>query len=341
MRSGPAPRPTRRRHSRLTLGEQVSPDLVTSRHSLEVPAGERVSFATYFNGFPAAYWHRWTVVSHVSTHALRYREPLTFWSTARTHEATSNASRSSVSRMAASSFELPLVQFRRRRLVLVRRCWVAQVEQTVNGRSVDRRWFRQASQARSRSGITTFNRPDYCVDVLRTLAADEEALARIDNIFVVDQGSKLVEEDPGFDEVASRLGQRLFIVRQPNLGGSGGFSRSMYETAYGTPSKYVLLLDDDVLVEPEGILRAVTFADLCRHRTIVGGHMLNMHVRSMIHAWGERVNKYRFFWGPAPHTRHALRLCDEPVARDSMAAPTDRRGLQRLVDVPDPHRPRP
>ena len=61
----------------------------------------------------------------------------------------------------------------------------------------------------------------------------------------------------------------------------------MYETAYGTSSKYVLLLDDDVVVEPEGILRAVTFADLCRAPTIVGGHMFNMHVRSVLHAFGE------------------------------------------------------
>ncbi|HEX5018327.1 MAG TPA: glycosyltransferase, partial [Actinomycetes bacterium] len=90
-------------------------------------------------------------------------------------------------------------------------------------------------------------------------------------------------------------------------------------------SEYVLLLDDDVLVEPEGILRAVTFADLARQRIIVGGHMLNMHVRSMIHAWGERVNKYRFFWGPAPHTRHALNFSTCPLRAT--------RWLHRRIDV--------
>ena len=33
---------------------------------MTVPAGDRVSFATYFNAFPAGYWHRWTNVAQVS-----------------------------------------------------------------------------------------------------------------------------------------------------------------------------------------------------------------------------------------------------------------------------------
>ncbi len=303
-------------------GEQVSPDLVTSRHSLEVPAGERVSFATYFNGFPAAYWHRWTIVSHVhlTVDISGTADILVYRSNSRGDQQRVEKQRIED---ASGKFELPLVNFGDGGWY-----WFDVVGgsngATVNGAE----WTADVPVSEPSTisvGITTFNRPDYCVDVLRTLASDEEALSRIDNIFVVDQGSKIVEEDPGFDEVASRLGQRLFIVRQPNLGGSGGFSRSMYETAYGTSSKYVLLLDDDVLVEPEGILRAVTFADLCRHRSIVGGHMLNMHVRSMIHAWGERVNKYRFFWGPAPHTRHALNFATSPLRAT--------RWLHRRIDV--------
>ena len=29
------------------------------------PSGERLSFGTYFNAFPASYWRRWTVVTDV------------------------------------------------------------------------------------------------------------------------------------------------------------------------------------------------------------------------------------------------------------------------------------
>src|SRR5215211_5947679 len=33
---------------------------VDDRASGSIPAGDEVSFATYFNAFPAAYWRRWT-----------------------------------------------------------------------------------------------------------------------------------------------------------------------------------------------------------------------------------------------------------------------------------------
>lgn len=33
---------------------------VHSRRSTKIRAGSRLSFATYFNAFPASYWRRWT-----------------------------------------------------------------------------------------------------------------------------------------------------------------------------------------------------------------------------------------------------------------------------------------
>ena len=36
------------------------------RQSAFIRAGRRVSFATYFNAFPASYWRRWTTVSSVT-----------------------------------------------------------------------------------------------------------------------------------------------------------------------------------------------------------------------------------------------------------------------------------
>ncbi|HWM99358.1 MAG TPA: glycosyltransferase family 2 protein, partial [Streptosporangiaceae bacterium] len=93
------------------------------------------------------------------------------------------------------------------------------------------------------------------------------------------------------------------IIEQGNLGGSGGFSRAMYETQRSGKSDYLLLLDDDIRLEPEGILRAVTFAGLARRPTIVGGHMFSLYDRSVLHAFGETVAPYKWWWGPAPHTR--------------------------------------
>ena len=42
------------------------PDQILGRYSYRVGAGQRTSFATYFNAFPASYWRRWTIVDDVN-----------------------------------------------------------------------------------------------------------------------------------------------------------------------------------------------------------------------------------------------------------------------------------
>ena len=39
--------------------------MIESRTALRVPQGEKLSFGTYFNAFPASYWRRWSVVDAV------------------------------------------------------------------------------------------------------------------------------------------------------------------------------------------------------------------------------------------------------------------------------------
>ena len=48
-----------------STGRGIGPDQIESRTALRVRSGERLSFGTYFNAFPASYWRRWTVVSDV------------------------------------------------------------------------------------------------------------------------------------------------------------------------------------------------------------------------------------------------------------------------------------
>ncbi len=45
-----------------STGRAIHPDQIESRTTLRVLKGERLSFGTYFNAFPASYWRRWTVV---------------------------------------------------------------------------------------------------------------------------------------------------------------------------------------------------------------------------------------------------------------------------------------
>ncbi|HEU0128559.1 MAG TPA: glycosyltransferase, partial [Pseudonocardiaceae bacterium] len=154
-------------------------------------------------------------------------------------------------------------------------------------------------------GITTYNRPDFCVDQLIKLSDEPEVLDILDEILVVDQGSQRVRDHELYGKAAAALGPKLRLIEQGNLGGSGGFSRAMVETAAKGAADYVLLLDDDVVCEPEGILRAVAFADLAKKPTVVGGQMFSLSARSVMHAFGETVAKYRWFWGPAANTVQA------------------------------------
>ena len=53
----------------ISTGTALHPDAIPRRHRLRVDLGERISIGTYFNGFAASYWRRWTVVErgHAST----------------------------------------------------------------------------------------------------------------------------------------------------------------------------------------------------------------------------------------------------------------------------------
>ncbi len=138
---------------------------------------------------------------------------------------------------------------------------------------------------------------------MRTLGDAAEISDLLDTVWVIDQGSNKVTSHPGFADAAKKLGDKLRVVEQGNIGGSGGFSRAMDETVRAGQSDYVMLLDDDIKVDPEGIRRAVTFADLARRPTIVGGHMFSLYDRSLLHAFAEAIGPYKWWWGIAPNTR--------------------------------------
>jgi galactofuranosylgalactofuranosylrhamnosyl-N-acetylglucosaminyl-diphospho-decaprenol beta-1,5/1,6-galactofuranosyltransferase len=173
--------------------------------------------------------------------------------------------------------------------------------------------------------ITTMNKPDFCLNNARILSDNLDVLNNVKEILIVDQGTQKVEDEAGFAEVQEALGGKLRVINQANLGGSGGFARGMYE-AVENGSDYVLLLDDDIVVEPESIVRLLTFADYCRKPTIVGGHMFDLYSRSVLHTFGEVVDPYRIV--PAqPHADMELRH-DFSVANLRQTA-----WLHRRVDV--------
>jgi galactofuranosylgalactofuranosylrhamnosyl-N-acetylglucosaminyl-diphospho-decaprenol beta-1,5/1,6-galactofuranosyltransferase len=226
---------------------------------------------------------------------------IVYRSTARGHSHPVESRHVDARRPEDLEIELPLKQFMdggwywfdiaagARDAVLHEADWAARTDRVTSGRfSI---------------GITTFNRPDMCVDGLRVLGESVDVMQIVDKIYVVDQGTQKVADHPEFADAVKPIADKVEVIDQGNLGGSGGFSRAMDETARAGASDYVLLLDDDVVTEPESMLRAVTFADLARRPTVVGGHMFSLYDRSVLHAFGETVSKYNWWWGAAPRTR--------------------------------------
>jgi galactofuranosylgalactofuranosylrhamnosyl-N-acetylglucosaminyl-diphospho-decaprenol beta-1,5/1,6-galactofuranosyltransferase len=280
------------------LAEDVGP-----RRSALISEGRRVSFATYFNAFPASYWRRWTAVDAVT---LRIR--LAGESKIVLYRSTAKGFSHPVETISVLSDEPETIE---RTLSLAPFIdggwyWFDIVAGPGGTTLIEADWLALAEPApagRVSIGITTFNRPDYMLDKLRTLGEAAEVHDLLDKIYVIDQGTDRVTDQPGFADAAKKLGDHLQVIEQGNIGGSGGFARSMDETVQAGHSDYVLLTDDDVKIDPESILRAVTFADLARRPTIVGGHMFSLYDRSLLHAFAEGIAPRKWWWGAAPNTK--------------------------------------
>jgi len=284
-----------------------------------------VTFATYFNAFPASYWRRWTTVEKV-TLSLRVSGQgriLVFRSTSKGHvqrDATEVVDSDTTTTVEIALSLQPFIDGG----------WYWFDLETTDGtlRLESAEWLTDADRSASGTvsiGITTFNRPGFCVDQLIALGERRDVLGCIDEVFVIDQGTDRVSDHGEFEQAKVSLGDKLRVIEQGNLGGSGGFSRAMMETVRTGTSDYCLLLDDDVICELEGILRAIAFADFAKTPTIIGGHMFSLYDRSVLHAYGETVKKFTWFWGPAPHTHHGHNFAHAPLP----ATPW----LHRRVDV--------
>ncbi|CAA9380945.1 MAG: Bifunctional beta-1,5/1,6-galactofuranosyltransferase GlfT2 in cell wall galactan polymerization [uncultured Nocardioidaceae bacterium] len=278
--------------------EHLEPDAILGRHQLRVRAGKRVSFGTYFNAFPASYWRMWTVVSSVRLDVRVAGDGVTLVVYRSTADGRAQRVNSVITENGGGdfSFELPLKPFGdggwywfdvltgHDDAVVDGASWSALVPED------------RAAQGTVTVGITTMNRPDFCSDLLVQVGSDPTVGALLDEVLVVEQGTQKVVDAESFPDAQRVLGDKLRVIEQGNIGGSGGFARAQFEALAAGRSTYVLFLDDDIVAEPESILRAATFADLARRPSIVGGHMFSLYAKSRLHSFGEVINRYRFWW---------------------------------------------
>ncbi|MGX1856483.1 glycosyltransferase [Dietzia sp. NPDC055340] len=322
----------------------------SSRTTLSIGADSEVSFATYFNAFAAAYWRRWTVLDSV---VLRltvrgagrvdlYRSKIDGSRIAITGDVV--GSPGDTDRVTTVEFVCDLGPFEDGGWIWFDLTSDTDVELLAGG------WYSAVAATETRPdagpdgrpdpsvqvpndrrvtiGIPTFNRPGDAVAALEALTSDPQVDAVIDAVLMPDQGDRKVRDEPGFTEAAEALGDRLRIFDQPNLGGSGGYSRIMYEARRLTDSPYILYMDDDIEIEPDSILRALAFARFSTVPMLVGGQMLNLQERSHLHTMGEVVGGHDFMWTAAPHADYDYDFSTYPLTDRDNPKP-----LHRRIDV--------
>jgi GT2 family glycosyltransferase len=138
--------------------------------------------------------------------------------------------------------------------------------------------------------ITTFDRTDACLRQLGVLAAAAQGGGSLDGVLgrviLVDQGTMPVAESAGFGAVQESLGDRLTVIRQRNLGGSGGFARGLHEGLTDSRITHVALLGDDAVAQPERLAHAWAFAQAARSPTLVGGQTVDDVAPKALHRLG-------------------------------------------------------
>jgi len=275
---------------------------VVGRYGARVASGRSVSFATYFNAFPAWHWRTFTLVREVALSIeLEGTGALTLWRSDATGAAVVVEQRHCEGALA-ETIRVDLEPN-------VDGGWLwFDLEAGAQGIELKRAsWQVDAVSRESRLAtlsMTTMDKSDFALGVLGRIAGEPAALAALDEVIVIDQGSKKVANDPAFAATVAALGGRLRLIDQANFGGSGGFSRGMLEVLGAERSSSIILLDDDVELEPESIARGVAFAAYTTSPTIVGGHFFDLNRPLQLHAFSEAVSLDDFDWGPIGPGRH-------------------------------------
>lgn len=142
-------------------------------------------------------------------------------------------------------------------------------------------------------GICTYRREAYVTETIAALKQnfidnDRSPLQGHLHIYVADNGQTLPREELS--------GAYIQVMKNKNAGGAGGFGRCMLEAVKAQKEKeltHILLMDDDIVLEPESIYRTYTLLVMLRaslRHAMLGGGLLRLDAPSIQHANGEMWN---------------------------------------------------
>ena len=121
-------------------------------------------------------------------------------------------------------------------------------------------------------GLCTFNQEVYFARTLEKIAALAARNPAVQQVYVVNQGKPFQSE-----AITTLLeAPKLTLVAQRNLGGCGGFTRSILEAQEAAkPASHHLLMDDDIVLDERLIERSIRFLSFADQDIVLGGGMLD------------------------------------------------------------------
>ena len=215
---------------------------------------------TYFNAFSNEKWRRYTVVDNVHLH-LNVRGSLDI-DLLTCDQTPTRPQTTVVSTHHVEHDELRVVEFEFPDVsttllgVRMRAHGRVEVKEAYYFTKVDEELIRPVELA---IAMTTFKNERYVIPnielIKNEILACDEPVANHLTMHVIDNGQSLDVEELSSD--------RVRIHPNPNVGGSGGFTRGMIEAMEQEDrATHVLLMDDDVQVSPESIKRTFNVLSL-------------------------------------------------------------------------------
>lgn len=235
----------------------------------------KVSFNTYFNSFYESYWVDCTVIPDLylsvefsgsilvevfrdtKNHGCHRVE----WKTLSSDEA------------ASKTIRIPL--FREGGLGEAGRLFV---DITAKTRTTISALAFQTSRAPEHVptvtlGICTYNREVFLYRNLEAILSYKGVIQSIEKIIVVNQGPSFA--NPALVKLIDHS-DKIKLIEQRNLGGCGGFTRTMHECLEFQTATHHVLMDDDASIDARILKNLESFLSYASQDIVVGGHMLDL-----------------------------------------------------------------
>jgi len=242
--------------------------------------GETLSLDTWFNHFPLPWWRAHGVPGALAFEAV-LEGPVTLALRARTPEAAARTL--ARVRSEGGTVRLPVPSVARGRL------W-AEIRAEGAARLVSARWAVQAAPrpVRLSLGLVTHDREGPLAETLAEVLRAAAARPEIARIWLVNQGAPFA--DPELRRLAAD--PRVTRIEQANLGGCGGFARTMVEAMQAPDLTHHLLMDDDIRLDGRMLGRAIDHLALLREPRALGGAMLDLRAPTRVHEAGATLDRF-------------------------------------------------